>query len=145
LDKVDSKRYSLLAAMSAFGILHYEIIDTSKSGITAAKFKDFLSNLIPLVGPTSRLLLDNAKIHKVNTVLAILDHFQIEYLFLSPYSPDYNGIEYLFGYIKQQIKNYPELELTEAMRKVITSIEFDEQKLQSWIKYSASHWESDAL
>jgi hypothetical protein len=76
-----------LAAMSAFGILHYEIIDTSKSGITAAKFKDFLSNLIPLVGPTSRLLLDNAKIHKVNTVLAILDHFQIEYLFLSPYSP----------------------------------------------------------
>jgi hypothetical protein len=58
LDKVDSKCYSLLAAMSAFGILHYEIIDTSKSGITAVKFSDFLSNLIPLVGPNSRLLLD---------------------------------------------------------------------------------------
>jgi hypothetical protein len=30
--------------------------------------------------------------------------------------------------------------LTEAMNKVITSLEFDEQKLQSWIKYSASHF-----
>ena len=68
MDKVDSKRYSLLAVMSAFGILHYEIIDTTTSGITDAKFTNFLSNLIPLVGPTSRLLLDNAKIRKVNTV-----------------------------------------------------------------------------
>jgi transposase len=102
--------------------------------LTQANLELLQQNLIPLVGPTSRLLLDNAKIHKVNTVLAILDHFQIEYLFLSPYSPD--CIEYLFGYIKQQIKNYPELELTEAMRKIITSIEFDEQKLQSWIKLS---------
>jgi transposase len=33
---------------------------------------------------------------KVNTVLAILDHFRIEYLFFSPYSSDYNGIKYLF-------------------------------------------------
>jgi transposase len=87
-----------LAAMSVFGILH-KIIDTSKSGITASKFKDFLLNLILLIGLTSRLLLNNAKIHKVNIVLAILDHFQIEYLFPSPYSPDYNGIEYLFRYI----------------------------------------------
>jgi transposase len=145
LDKVDSKHYSLLAAMSAFEIIHYEIIDTSKSGITTVKFTDFFLNLISLVGSNSKLLLDNAKIYKVNTVLALLDHFQIEYLFFSSYSPDYNVIEYLFRYIKQQIKNYPELELTEAMRKVITSIEFDEEKLQSWINYAASHWESDAL
>jgi hypothetical protein len=61
--------------MSAFEILHYKTLITSKSGITAAKFKDFLLNLILLVGQTSKLLLDNVKIHKVNTVLAILDHF----------------------------------------------------------------------
>jgi transposase len=107
--------------MSAFGIIHYEIIGTSKSGITAAKFTDFLSNLISLVGPNSKLLLDNAKIHKVNTVLALLDHFQIEYLF-SPYSPDYNGIEYLYT-LKKKLQ-----QLTSTQIKKVRTV------LKSWSK-----------
>jgi hypothetical protein len=57
----------LQAALSAFGILHYEIIDTSKSGITAAKFKDFLS-------PVKKMKQKNIWITKKKQVIKIKNH-----------------------------------------------------------------------
>eukprot|EP01080_Neovahlkampfia_damariscottae_P011562 gene11562-4810_t len=103
--------YSLLAAHSAWGIIHYEIIDTTKNVVNSSRF-EFLKQLIIKIPEEAILLLDN-------------DFF----------NPDYNPIELLFSFLKLKIKNYENFSLLESIEKAIEEV--TEIHLQSWIHHSA--------
>ncbi len=50
-------------------------------------------------------LIDNASWHKTKKVLEYCEENDITLLFLPPYSPEYNPIERVWGYLKSKLKN----------------------------------------
>jgi transposase len=103
---VTRNSFSLIMAQSNKSILHHYIRNTSaeEGGIRKEDFISFLEELLHALEPDSILILDNARIHRANDVLDFLFDNEIPFLFLPPYSPDYNPIELSFGYIKNWIQ-----------------------------------------
>jgi len=56
--------------------------------------------------PLSVLVLDNAKIHHNDEILALADRFGVLIEYLPPYSPDLNPIEEAFSQIKHFIRRH---------------------------------------
>ena len=50
-------------------------------------------------------LIDNASWHKTKKVREYCEENNISLLFLPPYSPEYNPIERVWGFIKSKVKN----------------------------------------
>jgi hypothetical protein len=57
-------------------------------------------------GPLSVLVLDNARIHHNDEILALADRFGVRIEYLPPYSPDLNPIEEAFSQIKHFIRRH---------------------------------------
>ena len=53
--------------------------------------------------------MDNCFIHHTELVIDLLKEVGIVVIFLPPYSPDYNPIGLVFGYIKAYLKHHSEL------------------------------------
>jgi transposase len=94
-------------------------------GYNGEQFVDWLEGLLevmnPYPAPQSVLILDNCRIHHVEEVeqmctaksvpysyhISITDGFicrRIKFLYLPPYSPDFNPIEECFSWIKYHIR-----------------------------------------
>ena len=54
----------------------------------------------PYSGDNSVIIIDNAKIHHDNELIALIEGLGCRIVFLPPYSPDYNPIETAFSTIK---------------------------------------------
>jgi transposase len=57
-------------------------------------------------GPLSVLVLDNARIHHNNEILALADRFGVQIEYLPPYSRNLNPIEEAFSKIKHFIRRH---------------------------------------
>ena len=70
------------------------------------RFIELLKNdIIPLFKNTSKyLILDNAPVHKSPDVIKLLEDHKINYLFLPPYSPEFNPIELAWSKLKYFIR-----------------------------------------
>ena len=136
--KLSHKTYSLLCAISAWKVVHYEILETQKCGVNSERFEGFLRNLIVLLPPECIILMDNCKIHKVPRITSLMDLLDVEYRFLPPYSPDYMPIELAFAFIKLKFKSCQELSDIEGIKSCIDLI--TEGHLKSWIFHCAKNW-----
>ena len=58
----------------------------------------------PWPGPRSVLIMDNCAIHKKDELLPLCAEAGVILLFLPPYSPDYNPIEYSFAEFKRLLR-----------------------------------------
>ena len=58
----------------------------------------------PYPGDNSIIVMDNARIHHDDELIALLKELGCHVVFLPPYSPDYNPIEKSFSTIKLWIK-----------------------------------------
>ena len=64
-------------------------------------FAEYLkTQLKPTLSPDDVVLLDNSSVHKSKLVLQTMEECGIKYLFLPPYSPDFNPIELLWAQMK---------------------------------------------
>ena len=136
-------KYTLISCISAFGVVHSKLYETQKAGINSNRFIDFLEELIPLLPPNSVVYLDNAKIHKTDAVLMFLEGMQVNYRFLSPYSPEYNPIELLFGWIKRRIAGVGGDKVREAVSKALQEV--TPELLQSWYRRAKYFWDLDEV
>jgi len=126
------QRISLIAALGSTGIVHYHAFNSlgdKKRGVNAEDFRSFLLDLASKVKPNSVFILDNCKIHHAellrSTWLMLHQTFGIEHLFLSPYSPFLNPIEYAFNDLKTAIKQRPfsnRGELLQAIHQEVKNI-----------------------
>ena len=108
---VRGKRITSFAAMSSSGLMDVQF--TTSTG-TGDKFFDFIRgcvvpNMLPYPTPKSVLVMDNCSIHHVDFVRHFIEDSGILLLFLPPYSPDFNPIESLFGYVKGYLKKHEEV------------------------------------
>ena len=58
------------------------------------------------LAPRSVAVMDNCSIHHVNTLTNLFQEAGIVFIFLSPYSPDYNPIELAFSKVKYFFKEH---------------------------------------
>lgn len=110
------KRYSMLAACDVEGFIldACEVVErdgSAGSTVDTEIFTLWLGNcLVPKLGnyslneARSIVVLDNATIHHSDEIVELIESTGAVVLYLSPYSPDLNPIEYMFGQYKQSLK-----------------------------------------
>ena len=141
--KFNNKTYTLLACISAFGVLYFEILETTKCGINAERFEAFLRNMLLWVPDSSILILDNCRIHHSKDIIGLLDSLEVKYLFLGPYSPEMNPIEYFFAFIKLKVKNNQYNDVRKTIEDAIEEV--TETHLKGWIELSKRFWDANSL
>jgi transposase len=106
------QRISVIAALSKSGITHHQQVNSlgdKKRGITADDFRLFLLDLAQKIPRNAVLILDNAKIHHAerldSTWTMLKETYAIDHLFLPPYSPFLNPIEYAFNVWKNAVRS----------------------------------------
>lgn len=136
--KYSRKTYSLIMAIGCFGIVYYELIETTKEKINYEKFQNFMENLIILTPDGVTFYMDNASIHHKSEIIGLMEIMNMEWVFSSPYSPDYNPIEVAFGWIKRKMKEYKNMELEESILKAISEV--TPELCRQWIYHTAKNW-----
>ena len=107
---VRGQRMTSIAAMCTKGVL---AVTTTADTVNGNNFFDFvrgslIPELMPFDGfsPRSVVIMDNCSVHRVQEVVSLFNDTGILLLYLPPYSPDFNPIELLFGYIKHFLKDH---------------------------------------
>ena len=95
------KRFNVLGALDA--ITHKLITVTNDSYINAKSVCELLRQISELnLDIPITLILDNARYQKCLIVQELAEFFNIELLYLTPYSPNLNLIERLWKFVKKQ-------------------------------------------
>jgi transposase len=146
-------RISLVACLGLEGIVLYRLINSlgeKKRGVNADDFRSFLLDLAPKIDRNSVLILDNAKIHhseRLTATWAMLKAtYGIDRLYLPPYSPFLNPIEYAFNALKTEVKSCTfrdKGQLIEAIEQKIPSI--TPEKANKFFRKSVAYWNQCAL
>lgn len=90
------ERFTMIMAVSCSGIVAYQLIN---GACNSELFADFIAKLP--VAPSTRLLLDNLSSHKTKLVHKVAQDRNITLMFLPPYTPQWQPIEYVFSRFKQ--------------------------------------------
>lgn len=61
--------------------------------------------LLPCLEKGTTIVMDNAKFHRKKQLFKISEKFEMNLIFLPPYSPELNPIEKFWSYLKSYIKN----------------------------------------
>lgn len=98
-------RFSVLAALTSHGLLGWAM---TQGTFNADKFYEGFMNVIfphmnPYPGPCSIVVIDGASIHKDRRVHDAVASIGAVSVILPPYSPEFNPIEKIFGYVKRYV------------------------------------------
>jgi len=92
-------KLTLIAAVSAKGIVHYKILDHNCKKVD---FVQFVSELHVQRGTVA--VLDNIQFHHSKETISMFDSVGIRPLFVPPYSPEFNAIENVFSLLKRKYR-----------------------------------------
>ena len=112
------------------------------ANINAARTVEFLTQLDRQLEAPLMLIWDRLQAHRSHAVNAFLaDHRHVRSVFLPPYAPELNPIEYLWGYLKMNpLANDPIIdafELTTRTRAHSRSLQRNPSLLRSFIEHSS--------
>ena len=96
------QRTTVVGALNQSGL---GALMTLEGGMTGDAFRRYLEQvLIPSLRPGQTVVLDNLSAHKVKGVRSLIEAAGCHLLYLPPYSPDFNPIEYAWSLIKRHIQ-----------------------------------------
>jgi transposase len=88
-----------LSAITSEGLLMQKVI------VGSAKAVDFAAFILDFPATSfTKVLLDNASIHKSKAVKEAFDRMGLSQVFTAPYSPEWNPVELYFSEIKRQYR-----------------------------------------
>lgn len=94
------RKYTLIMAINSSGIVHYEVLDHN------CRKTDFISFVKAIQAPAgSTLLMDNIAFHHSKETKKAVSEQGFNQLFIPSYSPRFNAIEYVFGYLKPRYRS----------------------------------------
>ena len=100
---------SLISAISYDRIIANQLIEC---GVDSSVFESFLTQMLmglsedkDLVGSNVVVLMDNARVHHHELVLATARRFRVNILFSAQYSPWLNPVEEYFNFLKRSLKD----------------------------------------
>jgi transposase len=92
----------------SLGVVHAHIVEGS---VNATVFEHFLiklhEKLLPRTeaqGRKTTLIMDNASIHQTPSIQHFFEIYKYQTIYSSPYSPELNPIEYVFGFLKGRLR-----------------------------------------
>jgi transposase len=134
------KNITTIAAISENGIVKYSINLKSTNANIFAKFMRELISTIPS-DHKKFFVMDNVKFHHSQVVLNTIKNTPHEILYLPPYSPFLNPIEYAFSKIKKSIgkNNLRNQEIILEKIKDTFNI-VTEEDCNSWIRHTLSYF-----
>lgn len=89
------RKYTLIMAVNSRGVVDHKVLDHN------CKKSDFISFLDGLPAPHgATLLMDNIAFHHSKETKDVVARKGFNQLFIPSYSPKFNAIEYVFGYMK---------------------------------------------
>jgi transposase len=99
------KRVSVLAALDVSGFISWETTEGTfnRQAFHEAFCKIVLPLLNPWPFPRSIVILDNAKIHVYPELIQVVENQGALLIYLPPYSPQINPIEFQFGLLKKYL------------------------------------------
>jgi len=96
---VSRRHTSMIAAITNAGNGRRMFSTLTDGSVTSQTFASFLETLPCRRGTT--IILDNASIHKTREIRTTAERRGFELLYLPPYSPELNPIEYVFSVVKR--------------------------------------------
>lgn len=94
-------RFTLIMAVGSSGIVHYNIID---GNCHKNDFIQFIKELPPGCVTGKTIVMDNLRCHHSKETLSAISALECQALFIPPYSPRYNAIEYVFSTLKRMYR-----------------------------------------
>lgn len=128
------ERKSILSTMRLNGAMCPLVFDGTLNRFIFAEY--IKTCLKPTLSPEDVILLDNSSVHKSKLVLDTLKECGIKYLFLPPYSPDFNPIELLWALMKsvlRKLKARTHDKLEDAINIAFNSVNTD--FIANWFKH----------
>lgn len=119
------KNISVLATISHEGILNYEVFEGSVD--SRIMFEVLSQKILPKLTWNSIVIMDNARIHKTNTIKDLFRQRNIPCMYLPPYSPQLNPIEEVFGMVKEKYRKHRPIptnkdEMIRVIRQIFDSL-----------------------
>jgi transposase len=106
--ELEEKKFNMIPQALIMGVSLDKGIDLCHivpRSVSSTEFKDFLIELSGRnEGRRIYLFLDNLKVHTCKAAQKILSSLDIVPIFNVPYSPQFNGIEYVFSQLKAAYK-----------------------------------------
>jgi len=99
--KANPIKYSILMAISNKKIINYEIY---KTNINKDIYYNFIFKLNELY-TNHYFLMDNVSFHKSKKISDLMQNSYNELLYIPPYSPEFNPIEFVFSQFKRNLIN----------------------------------------
>lgn len=123
------KRVSTIGVISQQGLLTSMCFEGTLIG---SVFEYFIKNfLVDHLTPGKALVLDNASVHKNEAILKFIESKGVEVIFLPPYSPDQNPIEFCWSKAKRVIKKIRPRNLEELYEAWGSALKIMDGKLAS--------------
>jgi transposase len=123
-------KHSLLMAISNKKIIKYYI--TPKS-INKEIYLDFLKKINL---ENKSLLADNVAFHKSKEVLNYIKEKNSKMIFIPPYSPEFNPIEFVFSEIKRKIRKQQFNNVIDLLNYLQNNLDVPSGKLDNYFKHS---------
>ena len=103
---------SLIAACTVDRVL-VECNELTSENLTREDFERYvIDRLGPHIqsypGPNSVIVMDNCTLHHSDRVIEFIKSKGAKLIYLSPYSPDFNPIELVFGWLVQEMHGFPD-------------------------------------
>ena len=133
-------RYPAIPIMTVYGLHDVYLAEGTINGDRFTQFveKCLLPSLMPLngVNPFSVVIMDNASIHHVVGVAALIRNMGARLIYLPPYSPDPNPMEPVFSKVKAILKENDALIQACTSPKALLAMAFGMIPTEDCISYS---------
>jgi transposase len=115
------KRVSVLAAVSVEGFFGWHMTEGTfdRKAFHKAMIEKIIPSLNPYPLPRSLVVLDNAKIHMYKELIDAVNAIGAQVIFLPPYCPHLNPIEFCFSLLKRWINKKANIVFSQQPQKVL--------------------------
>jgi len=134
------KRQTLIGAVDPIGgDLHVALTDELKT----EQFQHFLEGLLARYPPSKSLIivLDNARVHHAKQLSLFLEHNEdrLELLYLPPYSPDLNPMEWCWKFMRKEVTHNTFFTNFESLKREIAKFVLKHKRSSSEIQSRCSY------
>ena len=129
------KTTTFVAGLRTTGITSPMLLDGAMNG---AAFKAYVEQLLaPSLRPGDIVVMDNLSSHKVDGVRRAIKDAGAFLLYLPPYSPDLNPIEFAFAKLKAELRKAAARSIDDLWRVIADALDqFTPQECQNFIRHA---------
>jgi transposase len=128
---VVGEKFSIIGAISMIGIVAIMYVELAVNRDIFVRYVEQL--LLPQLKSGQYVILDNARIHKSDEIINLIEGVGAKVVFLPPYSPDLSPIEKMWSKVKEILKRLmprTKADFHDALATALDSV--NEEDCEEW-------------